>query len=158
MKVLRWLDENFEKTVCIILFMVFSALMIINVIMRFAFASALPWATELVLFLFVWFVMIAMSYGLRSGAHVKVDVLVRLMPEKAQKIMLVVTSIMVLALFGYLCYTGFVLLGDRAVQGRFGLLIRYPLWSLYLSLPVGMFLCSIRITQNIIQVFKKQEG
>ena len=48
MKLIHWLDDNFEKYICVTIFMVFTAFMAINVVMRYVFKSAIPWASDLV--------------------------------------------------------------------------------------------------------------
>ena len=63
-KKLHWLDDNLEKVVCITLFMLFTAIMVVNVFMRFVLLSAIPWASDLVLFIFIWFIWFAISYGI----------------------------------------------------------------------------------------------
>ena len=149
MKVIRWLDDHFEKTMCILLFVAFAGLMILNVIMRFVFANALPWATELVLFLFAWFVMFAMSYGFKTGAHVRVDIVAGLLSKKPRKILELICISLVLALFLYLFYHSIFLVMSVYRMGHSGLLIAYPKWTLYMALPVGTFCGSIRIIQNL---------
>lgn len=154
MKVLRWLDENFEKTICIFLFMVFASFMVLNVIMRFVFNNAIPWASEFVLFIAIWFIMFATSYGFKTGAHVKVEFLVGLLPEKAQKILTLIGDLLVLVFFVYLTIYGTVLLGDKSLIGKTGLLIPYPMWTLYAALPVGTFCSCFRILQNFLQTWR----
>jgi len=158
MKVLRWLDQHFEKTICIILFVLFAAVMILNVIMRYVFSNSLPWATELVLFIFIWFIMFAMSYGFRSGAHVRVDIALGLLPAKGKTAILILGNLMVLGLFIYLFYYGIFLVRDGYVSGMRGLLFRYPVWALYLALPAGTFCSIIRISQNLVAQVKELKG
>ena len=151
MKLLHWLDKNFEKSVCVILFMAFTAVMIVNVFMRYIIGQAIPWASDLVLYMFVWFVWFAISFGFRDGAHVNVTAVVGLLPQGAQKVLSFVCYIITLAGFGYIFFHGCRLLVDPSVVGQYGLLIKYPLWSLYLATPVGSGLSIIRIIQCLYE-------
>ena len=46
MKLIRWLDKNFELTILAVLLAVMSVLSFANVIMRYCFKSALSWSDE----------------------------------------------------------------------------------------------------------------
>jgi len=150
MKILRWLDENFEKTICVALLMIIVAFTFVNVVCRYVFKAGIPWATEGTLFLVAWFVWFAISYGFKVGSHVNVTAVVDLLPAKAQKILSIICHFIMLAGFIYIAYWGFQLITDGSVVGKYGLLIHYPRWTLYLSLPVGASFSIIRIIQNLV--------
>lgn len=152
MKIIRWLDENFERTVCVALLMIITGFTFVNVVLRYVFAAGISWATEGTLFLFAWFVWFAISYGFRAGSHVNVTAVVGLLPEKAQKALNIICHFIMLAGFIYIAYWGFQLIGDASVEGKYGLLIHYPRWTLYLSTPVGACLSIIRIIQNLVKL------
>ena len=99
MKLIHWLDDNFEKYICVTIFMVFTAFMAINVVMRYVFKSAIPWASDLVLFLFVWFVWFAISFGFKAGSHVNVTAITGLLPKKVKKILNILCYLITLAGF-----------------------------------------------------------
>ena len=161
MKILKWLDQNLEKMLCVALFMFIAAFMVLNVFMRYILHSAISWATDLVLFAFVWFVWLSISYGIRAGSHVSVTALIDLFPVKARKIAKIVCDVVIIAIFAWLFTYGIRLLSDRSVIGKYGLLVKYPMWSLYLAVPVGLGLSEIRMVQKLILDFfslKKKEG
>ena len=62
-----------------------AGLAFVNIIVRRFFDGSIIWALELTLYLFLYLVLFGMSYVLRKGAHIGVDVVVKLMPPKAQK-------------------------------------------------------------------------
>ena len=157
MKLIHWLDDNFEKYICVTIFMVFTAFMAINVVMRYVFKSAIPWASDLVLFLFVWFVWFAISFGFKAGSHVNVTAITGLLPKKVQKILNILCYLITLAGFAYILSFGIRLLFDSSVVGKYGLLIKYPMWSLYLATPVGAACSIVRIVQILIHLICKGE-
>lgn len=107
MKFIHWLNDNFEKYVCVAIFMIFTAFMAINVVMRYVFKSAIPWASDLVLFLFVWFVWFAISFGFKAGSHVNVTAVTGLLPKKVQKILSVLCYLVAFAGFAYILFLAF---------------------------------------------------
>lgn len=152
--VICWLDENLEKYVCVALFMVFTAIMVVNVFMRYIVRQAIPWASDLVLFLFVWFVWFAISYGFKAGSHVNVTAVTNLFPEGVRRFLTIVCYGIAFAGFGYIFYFGVRLLFDASVVGKYGLLIKYPMWSLYLATPVGSLFSLLRIGQILAGLFQ----
>jgi TRAP-type C4-dicarboxylate transport system permease small subunit len=154
MKILHWLDENIEKYAVVVLFMVFSALMVLNVIMRFIFQNSLPWASEAVLTIFIWFVWFAVSYAFKEDAHINVTAVTGLLPEKAQALLKLLVNLAIVAFFLIVAVTGIQLLGHNSVVGKTSLLLKYPMWLFYLSLPIGMGLSIVRIIQNTIRDIK----
>ncbi len=107
----------------------------------------LTWAQELCIFLFVWMAKFGAAYGVRTGIHVGVDILVnRLSPEWRRR----------MVLFGLFCgaaFTAFVgWLGARLVahlfhSGQVSAVLEAPMWIVYLCLPLGSFLMCFRFLQ-----------
>lgn len=155
MKTISWLNDNLEKYITSILFMLFSGLMILNVIMRFIFQKSMPWASEAVLTIFLWFVWFGISYAFKQRAHIRVTAVVSLLPEKIQKTLEFVVSIGILIFFIIIFKTGIELLGHFSVKGKTSLLLNYPMWVFYLSSPIGIVLSIFRIIQNTYNDFKE---
>jgi len=151
MNVIAWLNENLEKFLCSLLFAFFSSVMIVNVFMRFVVGNAIPWASDLVLFIFAWFVMIGMSYAVKTRSHIAVTFFTDHMAVGTRRACAFVVNIILVLFLILLCYNSIRLLGDRSVMNKYGLLIRYPLWSMYMSLSVGCALSIFRTVQNMIE-------
>lgn len=77
--------EWVEETVIAYLLGAMTAIAFANVIVRRLFDGSIIWALEMTLNLFLYLVLFGMSYALRKGAHIGVDVIVNLMPAAAQK-------------------------------------------------------------------------
>ena len=80
-----------------------------------------------------------------------------LLPKKVQKILNILCYLITLAGFAYILYFGIRLLFDSSVVGKYGLLIKYPMWSLYLATPVGAACSIVRIVQILIHLICKGE-
>ena len=154
MKVISWLDANFERVCCTVLFAAFSTVMIVNIIMRFVFQNAIPWASDLVLFIFAWFVMFGMSYCVKTRSHISVTVLTDRLSPSGQRFCSTLVSVILILFMALICYNGIRLLDDRSVANKFGLLFRYPLWTMYCALPVGCALSALRLVQNLREDLK----
>jgi len=111
----------------------------------------LTWAQELCIYLFVWMAKFGAAYGVRTGIHVGVDVLInRLPPQRRKKVIL----------FGLLCgalFTAIVgTLGANFVLhmyhgGQISNDLELPMWIVYLCVPLGSYLMSFRFLQVAAQ-------
>lgn len=155
MKVLTWLNNNLEKTIAATLFILFTALMILNVILRFIFQNSLAWASEAILTIFVWFVWFAISYAFKERAHIRVTAIVGLLPLKAQKVLEIFVSLGMLVFFVIIMKVSVDLLGHFSVKGKTSLLLKYPMWLFYTSAMIGGGLSVIRIYQNAKHDFQE---
>ena len=83
-KTLSWLDQHLEEVIIIILLGLMVIIMGIQVFMRYVLAKSLPWPEELTRYLFIWFVFLGISYGIRYNIHIKVDIIETVFPNKSK--------------------------------------------------------------------------
>jgi C4-dicarboxylate transporter DctQ subunit len=77
---------NVEEGIVSLLLVVMTLVVFVEVILRFGFNTGMIWADELVLHLSAWMVLLGASYGVKVGSHIGVDVVVRLLPAAARRI------------------------------------------------------------------------
>jgi len=75
-----------EEGIIALLLAAMTSLTFVNVVMRYVFNSGLTWALEITEFLFAWLILFGMSYGVKVGSHIGVDALVRLFPDRVQRV------------------------------------------------------------------------
>ncbi|NML46130.1 TRAP transporter large permease subunit [Ramlibacter sp. G-1-2-2] len=120
-------------------------------------ARDLSWAQELCIYMFIWMAKFGAAYGVRTGIHVGVDVLVlRLEPKRARKVIL----------FGLLCGAVFTAtianFGLHFVQGVWSSGTRSndleaPMWIVYLAIPLGSALMCFRFLQVAWHFWRRGE-
>src|SRR5688572_32045154 len=77
--------DRLEETFMIVALTFMTALTVVQVILRYGFAMGFVWSLEATTYTFAWFVLIGMSYGVRTEAHISVDLLTsRLTPSGAR--------------------------------------------------------------------------
>jgi TRAP-type C4-dicarboxylate transport system permease small subunit len=77
-----------------------------EVAFRYLLRNPLPWTSELATIALVWLVFISGSYGFAQKSHIKIDVVVRILPEPFHKILPYLLSIIFLILFTALITVG----------------------------------------------------
>lgn len=181
MKILDHLEE------WLIAFLIGAATLIIfvSVVHRYFSGLAIPgaqdwllslnfgWAQELCIIMFVWMAKFGAAYGVRTGIHVGVDVLInRLEPNTRAKFI-------VFGLAAGMLFTGTVgTFGSRfvwengmhhAVMVLFGMNpgdipegpttpdLEWPTWAVYLAVPLGSYLMCFRFLQVMVSFLRTGE-
>ena len=153
---LRLLDR-LEETIIASLIGAATVLIFVSVVQRFAVGIGflypyarlidLSWAQELCIFMFVWMAKFGAAYGVRTGIHVGVDVLVvRLSPGPRRG--LILFSLFCGALFtGAVGTLGANLVAKIYSTGQLSADMEVPMWIVYLAVPLGSYLMCFRFLQ-----------
>ncbi len=115
------------------------------------------WAQELCIFMFVWMAKFGAAYGVRTGIHVGVDVIIRKLTGKYK------TALIIFGLLAGATFTGIVgTLGARFVwqmahTEQVSADLEVPMWIVYLCVPLGSYLMSYRFLQVVFSYLKTGE-
>ena len=167
--------DRLEEIIISALMAVSTVIIFVSVVHRYASGYAIPgvqdwllsihmgWAQELCIILFVWMAKFGAAYGVRTGIHVGVDVLINKLKDTPR------AAMVQLGLFAGVIFTGLI--------GVFGLLfvwengmayelftalgrdvgdyyegpttpdLEWPTWIVYSAVPLGSFLMCYRFVQ-----------
>ena len=115
----------------------------------FAFLNSvnMTWAQEACIYLFVWMAKFGAAYGVRTGIHVGVDILLNALPAGKRYYMI---------LFGLLAGAVFTaIVGSLGAQFVYHMAhteqtspdLEMPMWIVYLAVPLGSYLMCFRFLQ-----------
>jgi C4-dicarboxylate transporter DctQ subunit len=171
---MKYLDHLEEA---IITFLIGAATIVISVAVAHRYMSGIPipglqdwlltinmsWAQELCIYMFVWMAKFGAAYGVRSGIHVGVDVLVTRLPDSWRM------KCVTLAIAGGALFTGLIgTLGAMfiwengmhyALLNKLGMELgdlyegpttpdlEWPTWIIYAAIPLGSYLMCFRFIQ-----------
>lgn len=138
MKVIKLIDKwvvRFCRILLLILFAIITFSGFLQVITRFVFESPLTWTDELCRFGMVWITFIGAGYAVKNHAHVAVDIIKGLLPERISKILDKLNSCFILIFAVVLLYYGLVLALSNMDQTSSGLGLSMGL--IYASIPIG---------------------
>lgn len=179
MKRLSQIVTRFEENVIAILMAAMTIVSFTQVVARYGFNSGWTGALEFTRILFAWLILFGMAYGIKVGAHLGVDAVIRTFPKRWFK---------AAAIFGALCGILYAVIllysnwlqdfGANAkggaidywykiykigiglddlrypewIQDTFGTQERVQRWIAYLILPIGLALLAIRCTQGMFDI------
>lgn len=157
---LKWLDEDLEESILMILLVAIAVVMMAQVIMRYCFRQSMPWPEEFCRFCFVYSGFISMGYCVRKGKMLKVDILVTFFPKAVQKVLEAVSETVTLLFFGYLTFYAYQATMNSMRGGMKSTAMEIPMWIIYAAVLIGSSLGLIRQIQKIVRALKpaKKEG
>ncbi|MCJ7836898.1 TRAP transporter small permease [Cuneatibacter sp. NSJ-177] len=156
-KLLRWLDERFEETVLGGFLILITLVIFLQVIMRYVLSHALSWPEEFTRYCLVCSTLLSLSYCIRYRINLRVDILVKYLPETARKVLEFLVQLLSLGLYSYLFYHSFstvqLSLNSKQVSTAMG----FPMYLLYGWGTACFGLAIIRSIQDIIRTFRNKE-
>jgi C4-dicarboxylate transporter, DctQ subunit len=107
----------------------------------------LAWSQELCIYMFIWMAKFGAAYGVRTGIHVGVDVLIKRLKDGPRK------WVILFGLFGGVVFTAIV--GTMGAKFVYELMhtdqvspdMEIPSWIVYGCIPLGSYLMCFRFLQ-----------
>ncbi|WP_233720466.1 TRAP transporter small permease [Jiella avicenniae] len=122
--------------------------LMLQVVARYGFDSALPWPEELAKFAFVWATFLGAAAGAGQKAHIVVDLVVGALPVRVRLMLAALVNATLVALLLVLAWHGarLVTLGFNSRLPA----IELPLGTLFMAGPVALFLMAISYTAEFL--------
>jgi C4-dicarboxylate transporter DctQ subunit len=120
-------------------------------------AIKLTWAQEACIYLFVWMAKFGAAYGVRTGIHVGVDILVeRLAPDTRRTVTIIAMSGGIL-FTAIVAYIGADFVWHVKAGGQTSPDLELPMWIIYLAVPLGSALMCFRFGQALLHYVRTGE-
>ena len=131
------------------------------VIMRYIVHKPQAWTFDMTIFLQIGFIFLGLAYTLLEEGHIRVDVLLVLLPEKVRLVLNTITTTVIFIFSAILTWystkqalTNWGRLTDSAAQ--------LPLFPSYAVIPVGSFLlcmvCFGQIGRSVVSLMRDEGG
>lgn len=156
-KTLKFLDDNLEAIMLMILLAAISIVMFLQIIMQIA-RNPLTWPEEFCRICFVYSGFICFAYCQKRRAAIRIDVLLNVMPEKLRKVIDVLGQVTMFIFYIFLFTQSIGLLKTTAANGGKTSALQIPLVVEYFALTLGMGLATFRSVQQFILFLMKKKG
>jgi len=125
----------------------------VQVVMRYGFGTGFVWSLEVTTYVAAWLVLIGMSYGVRTQAHIAVDLLTsRLAPPLARTVAIVALAL-ALAYCALMIYGSGQFVARLITLGNDARDIPVPRWLLTGIMPIAFALFAVRLVQAARPLF-----
>lgn len=135
------------KISIVLIFVAMVAVNFANVIGRYIFLTAFPWADEVSSFAIVWLSFLAIVAGLREDIHPSFDVLVLKLGPAPRKLLLTLINLGILVFIAFITVGGYNYAVRAAIQKTAILKISYS-W-IYVAVPISGVLMALDIVGKI---------
>lgn len=133
--------------VCVMVLVIF-----MQVVLRYGFKSATNWADEVARYCMIWVVFLASPVGYRRHSHIRIDVLVRYLPEKIQKVLEFAMYLLQIVFLGVTLYAALEYLPSVAGQTSLSSL-KINMMYMHMATVTGVTLMILFICERIWDEF-----
>jgi C4-dicarboxylate transporter DctQ subunit len=138
----EWLILSFMAAATLVTF--------VSVMLRYLLGTGFPWATELTIYLFIWMAKFGAAYGVRTGIHIGVDVLVNHSGPRLKRFLIYSSMWLGIVFTGTIAFFGARWVIFIYGTGQIAPDLEWPMWIIYLAIPFGSGLMCYRFIQAVL--------
>jgi len=153
-KILKWLDEYFERVLLVFLLAVISCLLMYQIIMRYVFGSGLAWAEELSRYCFVASAYLCIGYCIKRDLLFRIDILFNILPKPLRKGLDLLMWAVTVIFFGYCTYYSVTVTQLAFESNALSPGLEIKIGYIYAFATLGMAVAMIRSIQYLVKIVK----
>ncbi len=127
----------------------------VDVVMRYFFNNPTGWVLQFSEYILLYIPFLAAAYVLKEESHIKIDIVLNRLSEKAQTLMNVVTSTLGFFILAVLTYYGALITFDY-YQRKVPTIeyLKIPEYLVIIVIPIGCFLFSIQFIRRAHKYYR----
>lgn len=127
----------------------------VDVSLRYVFNSPVQGTFELTELVMVVTIFFALAYTQSQNSHVSVELLVDLLPQRAQGVIDAVTSLLSFGIIAVIIWQGAVSTHDSVLSGEHSALLKIPLFYFKALIPLGALMLDLEILITFFHSLKR---
>ncbi len=147
------ITDRLEEGIISFLLVGMTLLVFIEVVMRFGFNTGFLWIQELTLLMSAWMVLFGASYGVKVGAHIGVDAVIKLVSPQKRRRLSMIAVILCLVYCALILYGGWIYLAKVYSIGIELDDMPVQKWAAHSILFIGFLLLSVRFLQLFWNIY-----
>jgi C4-dicarboxylate transporter DctQ subunit len=151
------LVNSFEVSILVFCVASLGILLITNVFAR-TFFQSIYFAEEVSKFLVMLTTFTGVSYAVRKARHIRMGAFLDAMPEKMEKVFIIIISIVSAVVMGIMTWFSYKYLMNAMDMGHMTPALRVPKWTFYVIIPIGFGLACIQYIRTVIKNFTEKEA
>lgn len=144
---------GFCKISLMIMVPIMTAVIFMQVLLRYVFMSPLTWPEELARYLLIWISCLGSAYAVREGLHISVVFIKNKLPQSTQVAVAIGVHLLVISFFVFGVVQGFKLSFSQWIELTAAL--RLPMTYPTLAIPIGFGIMIMFSLELLIQDVKK---
>lgn len=150
MKVLKWLDENFEEMLLLVFLAIITVVMSVQIVARIL-GNALTWSEELARFLFVWSGFLSISYCFKKKISIKIEQLVELLPKRIHAVIKLLEKAVMLVFYVFMLQFAYDYYTRAIASGQLSPAMQIPMSIIQIAPLIGFLLAIVRLVQGVFE-------
>jgi TRAP-type C4-dicarboxylate transport system permease small subunit len=153
-KYLSSLDNDIERWLSLIFYMMIAMTIISEVIRRFVFSYSSIWGEEVARYCFIYMAWVGASLGVKNRAHIRIDIILNFLPNRGQCVVYLFADFLTLILAVIAIYFS---MGSVLTSIEFGSVthgLRIGQYWFLMAIPIGFTLIVIRLLQSMTRDFR----
>ena len=142
--------NHLEEGVCAVLLTVMALIAFANVAVRYLTNYSFAFTEEVEVSALVYLTMFGGAAAFRKGLHLGLDFINARLPRSIRKIVLVLSFLLVVLLFGTLTYYGILQIRDEMELETLSEALEVPQWIYTVAIPLGSVLIIVRTAEQMI--------
>jgi len=139
--------DRLEEAFMIVALTFMTVLTVVQVVLRYVFQTGFVWSLEATTYTFAWFVLIGMSYGVRTEAHITVDLVTSRLGPRGARVFAWVALACALAYCALMIYGSSLFVDRLLALGTNARDLPLPRWVLTGVMPIAFALLALRLIQ-----------
>jgi TRAP-type C4-dicarboxylate transport system permease small subunit len=155
---LRYINRLSELSGYMSAVLILASMLIVcyGVALRYVFGASTVWQLELSTYFLMFAAFVGGAYGMKHGDHVKIDLLVDRLPEKARLYVRLLASVLGFLFIVVVALIAYVLWWETTESGRTsGTAWNVPLTYPYLIVPLGMTLIALQYLVIVVDILRQ---
>lgn len=140
--------DNFEVALSGAFISITVLVVIVNVILRYAFKSGLFWVEEVATVSFIWSVFVGAAAAYRHKMHIGIDLITSLFPERVRELISILINFMMVIINGYIVYLSFLFIQANRLKRT--PVLDVPAVYVNAAIAVGFGLMTVHAVQFLI--------
>jgi TRAP-type C4-dicarboxylate transport system permease small subunit len=128
-----------------------------NVIARFVFGEGMFWSGEVNRILIILITFAGIGYAARHGRHIRMSAIYDAIPPKARKVLMIFIALVTSVFMFFLCYHSYGFIETTQSRGRILPALGFPIWWIYIWVPVGFAITGIQYFLTAIKNFTSED-
>ena len=153
MKFLKWLDNNFEEKIMMVLLMAMTLIMGVQVFCRYVLNDSLSWSEEITRYLFIWITFLSIGYCIEKNISLRIDQFVNVLPFLLRIIIQIVVMMVSAAFFLYMVIQAWDYVANTIATNQISSATSISMAWVHSSTIVGFGCAFIRAIERIIKDF-----
>jgi TRAP-type C4-dicarboxylate transport system permease small subunit len=151
------LVNSFEVSILVFCVASLGILLITNVFAR-TFFQSIYFAEEVSKFLVMLTTFAGVSYAVRKARHIRMGAFLDMMPEKMEKVFIIIISIVSAVVMGIMTWFSYKYLINAMDMEHMTPALRVPKWTFYVIIPIGFGLACIQYIRTVMKNFTEKEA